>query len=505
MGDFQTEYTTEQLPPEKGYSENRFYTILTTIVIFIFILAFKSHTVSIDKYGDSDAFLDILTGDLEIKSYYVFQKLNNINQSTDKESIELGEKQKKSAIINYRRAAYSNPAPFVLRKLIILESQKMRTDAINKLLSQSENLELDADERTNIKKEAALWSEIYLDPKQNPKKVGYYVNEINNLKLGSFAPIALADVYKLKGGEKYQSQYQIEKDKIFTKSIISLAGLLIGLGFFTIILLAGTIILIVYVILYFRNKRRLRQTQLQAADEMSPIDKSYMSGYLIEAFLVFLISEMAVSLLFSSLIFIMGMREIISSQILLVLSLISEIISAAITLFYLRNRLSLRNWSIKVIGLTKGKIPKNIGWGFAGYAASIPLMLFASSISKVVDTYIPTPPNSIAPKLLQSSDAFSRIIIFLLVSVLAPVLEEVFFRGILFTSFRKKWNVTTGLILSSVLFALLHPFPLSFLPIFVLGSVYTILTIECKSLIPNIIAHSLNNTIIFILMIIVSG
>jgi membrane protease YdiL (CAAX protease family) len=84
--------------------------------------------------------------------------------------------------------------------------------------------------------------------------------------------------------------------------------------------------------------------------------------------------------------------------------------------------------------------------------------------------------------------------------VAAPLVEETLFRGVLFRSFRAKWGVAPGILLSAVVFGLMHPFPFYFLPIFVLGSVFASLTYIRGSLLPSMVAHGINNLVAFTMM-----
>ncbi len=76
---------------------------------------------------------------------------------------------------------------------------------------------------------------------------------------------------------------------------------------------------------------------------------------------------------------------------------------------------------------------------------------------------------------------------------LAPFLEELLFRGILFQLWRKMWGFTEGLILSSLLFGLIHPdIPGALL----FGMVMCLLYVRTGSLLIPFVCHSTYNTIV---------
>jgi uncharacterized protein len=86
----------------------------------------------------------------------------------------------------------------------------------------------------------------------------------------------------------------------------------------------------------------------------------------------------------------------------------------------------------------------------------------------------------------------------LFIVVLAPIGEEIFFRGFLYTAFRRQWGVAPALALSSAVFALFHLEPLLFVPMFVIGLILASLFEYRRSLAPAIFLHAINNLIALI-------
>jgi len=86
----------------------------------------------------------------------------------------------------------------------------------------------------------------------------------------------------------------------------------------------------------------------------------------------------------------------------------------------------------------------------------------------------------------------------LLGAVVAPVAEEIFFRGFLYGGMRNLWGVGWGLVVSSVVFALVHLTPGVLVPIFVIGLVLAYLYERTESLWPSIVLHALVNALAFI-------
>lgn len=77
---------------------------------------------------------------------------------------------------------------------------------------------------------------------------------------------------------------------------------------------------------------------------------------------------------------------------------------------------------------------------------------------------------------------------------IAPIFEELIFRGILLPSWSKRYGVKKALIGTSVLFGLLH-LNLIFLPYFFLGLFFGVVYLRKKNLLSTIILHMTNNAI----------
>lgn len=87
----------------------------------------------------------------------------------------------------------------------------------------------------------------------------------------------------------------------------------------------------------------------------------------------------------------------------------------------------------------------------------------------------------------------SPVWLILVAVVIAPLVEEIFFRGFLFQGFRQRYGWVAALLLSSFVFAVAHLDPVSFIPTFVLGVVMAYVYHRSNSIWPGIILHFLNN------------
>jgi len=76
--------------------------------------------------------------------------------------------------------------------------------------------------------------------------------------------------------------------------------------------------------------------------------------------------------------------------------------------------------------------------------------------------------------------------------VIVPVTEEVSFRGLLLRRWAQKWNMTKAVLLSSLIFGLLHADPIG---AFAFGIGMCVLYLKTQSLYVPIVCHALNNLI----------
>ncbi len=83
--------------------------------------------------------------------------------------------------------------------------------------------------------------------------------------------------------------------------------------------------------------------------------------------------------------------------------------------------------------------------------------------------------------------------------VVAPICEEVMFRGVLFGGMRGSWGVPSAAIASGVLFASVHLMPLSLVPLFAIGLVSALLYARHRSLVVSLVLHAAYNALSLLL------
>jgi CAAX protease family protein len=135
------------------------------------------------------------------------------------------------------------------------------------------------------------------------------------------------------------------------------------------------------------------------------------------------------------------------------------------------------------------------GWIFA---ALVTYLVLTSIYTVLVD-----PPSEQLPTGLEDADQDVLLGVatgFLLIAV-APVAEEIFFRGFLYQAFRNSIGVWPGALLSAVTFGIIHLEFFKVVQLAILGLILALLFEKTRSLWPPIILHAINNTLAFIYLL----
>lgn len=79
--------------------------------------------------------------------------------------------------------------------------------------------------------------------------------------------------------------------------------------------------------------------------------------------------------------------------------------------------------------------------------------------------------------------------------IVAPVVEEVFFRGFVFAGLCQRYDWKKAAFISSALFAVIHVTPTAMIPVFILGYIFAYLYHRSNSIWPAILMHVSTNAL----------
>jgi len=146
-----------------------------------------------------------------------------------------------------------------------------------------------------------------------------------------------------------------------------------------------------------------------------------------------------------------------------------------------------------------GKVPPNYHW-LPTIGIVINILLFSLGSGQLLFYLL----SSVAPGFVESilgeqiflsgsdnfAPALSNILAVITVVVVAPITEELLFRGILLHRWTAKWGITPALLLTSLVFGILHA---NIVGLSVFGLMMALLYLKTRTLIVPIICHALNN------------
>jgi membrane protease YdiL (CAAX protease family) len=145
--------------------------------------------------------------------------------------------------------------------------------------------------------------------------------------------------------------------------------------------------------------------------------------------------------------------------------------------------------------------------GVLAAAAAVPLSSGGERLAIYVIGLITTPQQAasmvaqehlsdpLAPVIDTLAGALPITWLLVLLCVVVPIGEEIFFRGFVYGGLRARWGAPLALLVSSAFFAAVHLQVVHAFPIFLLGIVFAVVYHRTGSLVPAMVAHGLNNLI----------
>ncbi|MBX7171384.1 MAG: CPBP family intramembrane metalloprotease [Pyrinomonadaceae bacterium] len=159
-----------------------------------------------------------------------------------------------------------------------------------------------------------------------------------------------------------------------------------------------------------------------------------------------------------------------------------------------------------VTSTRKHSFREMLGWQWGGfnifYLVGIVIAFFI--FAAILSNFIPEQDNDLL-KILRSSRINVYFVAFM-ATFTAPLVEEVVYRGIMYSAFQRTFGVVGGVALVTFLFALVHvpqyyPSVATIIMICLLSLVLTLVRAKSENLLPCIILHTIFNGIQSLLMI----
>ena len=142
-------------------------------------------------------------------------------------------------------------------------------------------------------------------------------------------------------------------------------------------------------------------------------------------------------------------------------------------------------------------LKESIYQGFKGWIMIIPFVLLTSLIMNlIVENQAGS--NPLLEIVLNNNNYFAFILLFLTTTFIAPLFEEIIFRGVLLPVLTRDYGKTIGILISSFVFALAHLSLNEFPPLFVLGIGLATTRLISGRLSSSVIMHSFWNGLTFL-------
>ena len=178
--------------------------------------------------------------------------------------------------------------------------------------------------------------------------------------------------------------------------------------------------------------------------------------------------------------------------------------SLLLTIFWpLVRGVSWEQWK-QATGWHTGKgLWREVGAAFVGYAAMLPFLVLVMVLLAVYIMWRQAqdpgaaPPSNPVAEMVSAAGWVELLLVFALMTVWAPVVEETFFRGMLYRHLRGRMGVLLATVISALWFGLMHGYSgILLMPVITIGAGFALMREWRGSLLPVVIAHAIHNFMI---------
>ncbi len=188
-------------------------------------------------------------------------------------------------------------------------------------------------------------------------------------------------------------------------------------------------------------------------------------------------------------------RMIVNSSIL-------DILSVVFILYFTLGQYKER---LITLGLSLKNFTKNVFYGIVGYLAILPTLVAILIITVIVTNLIKYVPEKqpVVELFLKEKDVAFLAFTSLFAAIVGPMIEELFFRGFMYSALKKYIGIFWSMLFTACVFAALHTNVIGFLPILVIGILLAYLYEKTGTLVSSITVHIIHNLsmVLFVFLI----
>lgn len=159
--------------------------------------------------------------------------------------------------------------------------------------------------------------------------------------------------------------------------------------------------------------------------------------------------------------------------------------------------------SITTLGLSIVNLSDNIKQGIKRYLITLPFIILAGFIINLISSYYGIAPEmqDVIRWLLEEKSLFVIVSLVFFGIVIAPVMEEIIFRGFIQSALKNSFGKQYAILISALLFAAVHMDIFAFLQIFILGVLLGNLYEKTQTLAASIVVHILHNSLTMVFLL----
>ena len=191
--------------------------------------------------------------------------------------------------------------------------------------------------------------------------------------------------------------------------------------------------------------------------------------------------------------FLLAVVNLVIKKDLFLLQISMLDIVAFVVILYFIKRIYKKDLS--AVGLNIKNILPSSYWAILSYITFIPLffviLLFNTRLMDLINYEPLLPP--VLGFVLEQKNPFALLFFIVQVGVIAPFVEELFFRGFLYNALKKRLGLSFAVIITTLFFALSHQELLHFIPIVSIGLLLVYVYERSGSLWTAVVVHSIHN------------
>jgi membrane protease YdiL (CAAX protease family) len=222
-------------------------------------------------------------------------------------------------------------------------------------------------------------------------------------------------------------------------------------------------------------------------------------------FMAFLVSFLLPLVLFSPLIVAKMMGLPLIKQIGMMADnfgiyiFFSQATGLVITLVLIARRLRKNHETWSSVGLKGFRVFQGMRYIAGYYLALLGVLIALAIITTSLGVNVASPPGNKSGGTEMLNIIGDFWLTFAISVVIAPIIEEIVFRGALFPAIKRRYGLTAGIVLSSLVFTLVHMNPIQMISVLPLGIYLAIMYHRTGSIYPGMILHATWNLMVLLI------